>query len=107
MTTTQFEPESWDRAGAAFEDEGAAFSSAFAATVGSCSIEALGCNNGGTIADTALGIVVPSLLQALQETVDGIAGGLTATAEGLRGTGSAYRQVEERNAEASAMLEEG
>lgn len=102
--TTSFSPESWDKAGAAFSDDGAEFRSQVAAVLSGMDVAQLNSLEGGTAIDTAISMLVPTLLSAFTETAEGIAGGLAATGEGLTGVAGSYREVEAANAEGGAGM---
>lgn len=95
--TVEFNPESWEKSGKAFTDNGRDFGSDASAMINGFSIDKLECNNGGTLADGAFGIVFPVLFQALSETATGLSGGIKATGDGLDETAKMYRRTEESN----------
>ncbi|GAB3624300.1 hypothetical protein GCM10027418_23840 [Mariniluteicoccus endophyticus] len=97
MTNERIAPASWTKAGRGFADAAEGFRGAASGALGGMSVDQLGCNNGGTLADTAFAIVVPSMFEALQETVDGISEGLSIEGAGLSRTGKAYADVEIAN----------
>ena len=99
-----FDPESWDKAGTAFGDDGAEFQSRGAAVLGGMDVPQRGSQEGGTVMDTVMSTLVPPLLQALTETANGIAGGLTATGEGLTQVAADYRAVEGANAQGGSQM---
>lgn len=108
MSEIRFDPQSWDdgarRVAAGAQD--------FAATANSVlgqvtDLGRLGCNNGGTLADAALGMIFPALFQAVTETVSGISEGLTEEAANMQVTGANYRTVEETNTATAAAINEG
>lgn len=101
MPDVVFNPSSWDKAGKAFTDEGTSFSSAASAAMSRMDIATMGCNNGGTLADGALSIIFPVLLQAMNDTIVGISGGVAATGEAMTATATAYRNTEQHNKEAA------
>lgn len=108
MVEVRFDPQSWDdgarRVTAAAQD----FAATANATLARVSdLGRLGCNDGGTLADAALGMVFPALFQAVQETVAGISEGLAQEAGNMQVTGTNYRTVEESNTATAATINEG
>lgn len=100
MSDVVFSPDSYAKAGGAFTEDGTAFAQAAARVLNGMDIGALGCNNNGTLADAAFGIVFPIALQAMQETAAGLARGFSTVGEGLANTAHAYANVEDVNAQA-------
>lgn len=101
MSDVVFSPDSYARAGQAFTDDGDALAQAASRLLGGMDMGALGCNNNGTLADTAFGIVFPIALQAMQETAAGLGRGFSIVGEGLANTAHAYGNVEDVNTQAA------
>jgi len=97
-----FSPASYTAAGRAFSDDGTALAQAASRLLGGMDIGTLGCNNNGTLADAAFGIVFPIALQAMQETAAGLGRGFSTVGEGLANTAHAYGNVEDVNIQAAA-----
>ncbi|MCC2591915.1 hypothetical protein LKO27_00525 [Tessaracoccus sp. OS52] len=108
MSEVRFSPESWDDGARRVSGAAQDFADAANAMLGRVTnLGRLGCNNGGTIADAALGMIFPALCQAVQETVAGLADGLSGEAANMRETGAGYRSIEETNAALAAAITEG
>lgn len=95
--TIEFNPESWEKAGTAFSEDGTDFSTKASTMINGFSMDTLECNKGGTLADGAFAIIFPLLFQSLNETATGLGGGLTATGDGLTETAAMYRRTEDGN----------
>ena len=105
MSEIRFSPDSWAQGAQRVDASGQDFASAVAATLARCSdLGALGCNNGGTIADAALGMIMPVFHNAVNETLGGIAQGLATEAENMVITGRNYADAESTNAEIASMI---
>lgn len=100
--TVAFSPDSYRKAGQAFSSEGESFTTSAETLLGGMDINALGCNNNGTLADAAFAVVFPLALEALQETAAGLGGGFSALGEGLNQTATAYCSVEEVNTQTAS-----
>lgn len=94
-----YTPGSWSKGGAALTEAASGFQAAASGVLAGITPEALGCTKGGTIADMAFAVVVPTLQGALQETVDGICAGLAAEGGGMEAAEQAFAAVEQANAE--------
>ena len=101
MSDVVFSPDSYAEAGQAFTDDGNALAQAAERLLNGMHMGALGCNNNGTLADTAFGIVFPIALQAMQETAAGLGRGFSTVGEGLTNTAHAYSNVEDVNTQAA------
>lgn len=96
---------SWGKAGRGFVESSTDFGGAAASGLAGMSVDELGCNNGGTLADSAFAIVIPTMLEALRETAEGISEGLRVEGSALTATGRAYAAAEAENAaQASGMV---
>lgn len=105
MSEIRFSPESWSRGADRVNASGEDFASAVAGVLSRCSnLGALGCNNGGTIADAALGMILPVFHNAVNETLNGIAQGLAQEAENMAITGRNYALAESNNTEVATMV---
>lgn len=103
----KFEPDSWDKAAQAFDEETAAFASRAQSVLSSMDVESMGAtSSAGTVADAAFSIVFPVGFQAMLQTVEGLSKGLGTTATGMRETGDAYRGIELRNESVSDTIME-
>lgn len=101
MPDMRFAPASWDKGAAAFEEESTGFRARADAVLGGMTVDELGCNNGGTLADGALAMIMPALLASMTETAQGISGGVAACGEAMSATATAYRNTEKHNTEAA------
>ena len=102
----QFNPQSWQQAAERLGAQAEALSSAWQSASGAVGDPAAcGCNNGGTLADAALAIVLPAMLDAVNQTVTGIANGLTNEALATGVTGIEYLNTEADNDSLAGSVE--
>ncbi len=92
MTQMRFEPGSWERSAAAFDEVSSAVSGA--------KPPAAGAGGGPTSTDAAVATVLSQLDGVVQPVFPGLGGGLSADAEIMRSTAQAYSRTEEQNQDA-------
>jgi len=98
VSDIEFRPESWAQAAHGLDAEAGELAAAWARLARSVGDPAAcGCTSGGTLADMALAIVLPAMVQAAGDTVAGIAAGLRAEASLTAATGADYATVEADN----------
>lgn len=99
MNDIEFNPDTWDKSGAAVSEETAAFATSASATLGGMSTDALGCNGNGTLMDAAFAILFPAALGAFSETAQGLTAGFENIGLAMQDMGDAYRGIETLNEE--------
>ena len=105
MSEIRFSPQSWSRGAADVDATAEALARRALSIVDRCGdLGRLGCNNGGTLADTALSMILPVLTSAAQEAVVGMAEGFGIEAENMRVTGENYAAIEETNTQLAALI---
>lgn len=103
--TEKIDLASWTKAGRGFTDASSTFGTSASSRLGAMSVDQLGCNNGGTLAGSAFAVVIPTMLDALRETAQGISDGLKIEGDALTATGKAYAATEAENtAQAAGMV---
>lgn len=98
MNDITFRAETWEKGGTSMISAASAFHNAAGGTLGRCrDLGALGCNNGGTLADVAIASIFPELFSALEEGIVGLTEGLEADGYAMVDTAELYRSTEETN----------
>ncbi|WP_296141347.1 hypothetical protein [uncultured Tessaracoccus sp.] len=100
---TIFTPSSWQKAGSAIRDAGTTFGDAVRGRVDS--LENTGADGGIAMIDEIIAGVLPAVMEAVNETIDGIEQGLGSEGEAAVATGDAYEEVEDAAAEIGAFDE--
>ncbi len=102
----QFNPQTWQQAAEQLGAQAQALAEAWQSASGTLGDPAgCGCNDGGTLADSALAIVLPVMLEAVNKTVTGISNGLANEALATGATGLDYLNTEAENEALAKGLE--
>jgi glutathione S-transferase len=97
VTTVRFEPDSWARSAAAFDEVADGVAAALAAH------GAIG-GGGATRTDAAVAAATAALRTVVEPVFRGLAGGLRQDADTMRATAAHYARTEEQNVQAGGGI---
>ncbi|EPH03742.1 hypothetical protein HMPREF1531_01167 [Propionibacterium sp. oral taxon 192 str. F0372] len=107
MPDIQFHPASWRSAGEKMSGAGTSFGSEIASLLEQVSdVEACGCNDGGTLADAAIAMIYPPVVQAFQEAIQGIGQSVDTQGQMMQETADMYEATEADNTDLAQSIME-
>gem|GEM_PF-3350048 len=98
-----FTPDSWRHAGQAVKEASDAFRSGVTGRLGG--LANTGADGGMSMVDGLIAGILPAVMEAVDDTIDGISTNLAAEGEALIATGDAYAEVEDAATEIGSFMD--